>query len=126
VDLALALWYYNPAAQYTLTADSSAVAEWRSPAIPQPAAAQLQTAWATAQTDLAAQATLAATRAQHAAALATLKPTLAADATINAADIATVQRLATGMQHGAAPIQAELLPLLRFILRSLIVLDGAP
>jgi len=45
MDLDLAIWQFNPAAQYTLNAAKTAIAEWRGPGS-QPTQTQLDQAWA--------------------------------------------------------------------------------
>jgi hypothetical protein len=56
MDLALALWQLNPAAEYRLNDDKTQIAEWRGPG-PEPTADELAAAWA--QYQAAQQATLA-------------------------------------------------------------------
>jgi hypothetical protein len=45
MDLALALWQINPAAEYRLNDDKTAILEWRGPG-PEPTADELAAAWA--------------------------------------------------------------------------------
>jgi hypothetical protein len=45
IDLALALWQINPAAEYRLNDDKTAILEWRGPG-PEPTADELAVAWA--------------------------------------------------------------------------------
>jgi hypothetical protein len=45
MDLALALWQLNPAAEYRLNDDKTQIAEWRGPG-PEPTADELAAAWA--------------------------------------------------------------------------------
>jgi hypothetical protein len=48
MDLALAIWQLNPAAEFVLSADHSSIAIWRGPG-PQPSADELAIAWAAYQ-----------------------------------------------------------------------------
>lgn len=48
MDLALAIWQINPAAEYRLNADKTAILEWRGPG-KEPAADELAAAWKAAQ-----------------------------------------------------------------------------
>lgn len=44
MDLALAIWQINPAAEYRLNADKTKIEEWRGPG-PQPTPDEMQAAW---------------------------------------------------------------------------------
>jgi len=50
MDLDLAIWQFNPAAQYTLNAAKTAIAEWRGPGS-QPTQGQIDSAWADYQNE---------------------------------------------------------------------------
>jgi hypothetical protein len=85
MDLALALWQINPAAEYRLNDDKTQIAEWRGPG-PEPTADELAAAWAAYQDPQTrrvepgqeASQQLAADRATVLQAFATLVPDPAA------------------------------------------------
>lgn len=56
MNLAIAIWRINPAAEYTLSDDKTQIVDWRGPG-PQPTPAELQAAWDAYQSEQAAAAT---------------------------------------------------------------------
>lgn len=60
-----------------------------------------------------------ATRQQHLAALAQIKGALTGDAAKTGGDITAIQNLIAGIQAGTPPTQAQLLQIIRFLLRCL-------
>lgn len=54
MDIAIAIWQINPAYEYLLTEDNTAIAEWRTPGVAQPTPEELAAAWATYQANQAA------------------------------------------------------------------------
>lgn len=62
---------------------------------------------------------LGAAQHQHQQALLGLRAALTANGQTTAADIASIQQLATDLQAGTAPTQAQVVQLLRFLLRCL-------
>jgi len=65
--------------------------------------------------------TLAALQSQHQQALSTIRSALTASQQTVSADITAVQNLVATLQAGTQPTQAQLLQLLRFLLRTLAV-----
>jgi len=61
------------------------------------------------------------TRLQHAQALASLRPALTANATTIANDLAALQTTAAALQAGTQPTAAQVLQILRLILRVLAI-----
>jgi uncharacterized protein YicC (UPF0701 family) len=87
MDLAIAIWRINPASEYLLSDDESAILEWRWPG-EQPTQAELQAAW---DAYVAEQAVLATeTAAARAAQLEFLGTKLADHLTAIAADLAEI------------------------------------
>ncbi len=64
------------------------------------------------------------TRAQHITALAALKPALTANATAITNDITAIQALIASIEAGTQPTAAQVLQVLRFMLRCLVVLNS--
>jgi hypothetical protein len=127
MDLAYAIWVFNPQATYILTADGTAIDQWFGPG-PQPTQAQLNTAWATAQQQIAARAAITAFIQAHWTTIEAGYTLLTNNAALTTSDNAAIGAILTALQADTQPTAAQIRVFMRVVARAVIavMLNGAP